>query len=95
MSHQGTVVAAMTQTAEGTEYARGSIPTQTADCTAMAGRPGWTASTTRDDEARSARDGSRDDGLVQTRDHADRGADGRREVMFAAQRTDRLVQGLP
>jgi hypothetical protein len=61
----------------------------------MAGRPGGTASTTRDDEARSARNGSRDDGLVQARGHADRGADGRRQAMFAVQRTDRLALELP
>jgi hypothetical protein len=94
MSHQGIVVAAVTQAAESTEYARGSIPTQTADCTATAARPGWTASSTRDEEARSARNGSRDDGLVQTRGNADRGADGRREAMLAVQRTTRLAMGL-
>jgi hypothetical protein len=59
----------------------------------MAARHGWTASTTRDDVAGSARNGSRDDGLVQARGHAARGADGRREAMFAVQRTDRLAMG--
>ena len=82
MSHRGVVVAAVAQAADRAEDARESIPTQTADCTAMAARPGWTAGTTRGDEAGSARNGSRDDGLVQARVHADRGAEGRRAAMF-------------
>ena len=94
MSHQGIVVAAALDAAESTKYAQGSIPTQTADCTAMVEREGRAVGAARGDEARSAHNGSRDDGLVQTRWYADRGADGRREAMLTVQRTTRLAMGL-
>lgn len=72
MSHQGIVIAAVVDTAKATEYAHGSIPTQTADCTAMADGEGLAASATQSDAAKSAYHGSRSDVLVQARQHAER-----------------------
>jgi hypothetical protein len=74
MSHHGVVTAAVADAAKGTWYAHGSIPRQTADCTARAEREGWIDIATRRKEAKSAHDRSRDDGLVQARVHADRHA---------------------
>ena len=74
MSHHGVVTEAVADAAKSTWYAHGSIPTQTADCTARAEREGWMDITTDRDEARSAHNRSRDDGLVQARVPADRRA---------------------
>jgi hypothetical protein len=93
VSHHGVVTAAVADAAKSTWYAHGSIPTQTADCTARAEREGWIEITTRRDEAGSAHDRSRDDGLVQARVHADRHAARRGEAMPAVQHTVRLERG--
>jgi hypothetical protein len=79
--------------AKSTEDASRSIPTQVADCTATAELEGWTVIATHSDEAKSAYHGSRGDGLVQAREHAERLADGRGEAMLVLQHADRLARG--
>lgn len=67
MSQQGIVITAVADAVKSTRYAHGSIPTQTADCTAMVEREGRAAGLSQSDEARSAYDRSRADGLVPAR----------------------------
>jgi hypothetical protein len=79
--------------AKSTEDTHGSIPTRIADRTAMAELEGWTVIAGHSDEAKSAYHGSRGDGLVQVREHAERLADGHGEALLVVQHTDRLAKG--
>jgi DNA invertase Pin-like site-specific DNA recombinase len=79
--------------AKSTADARGSIPTQESDCTAMAEREGWEVAGRYRDENKSAYHGSRGDGLVQARDHAQRLATEDGEAAIVVQHTDRLARG--
>ncbi len=86
-------VHAVVYAAKSTEDKHGSIPTQVADCEAMAQREGWTIAATYSDEGKSAYHGSRGDGLVEARDHAERVAAEHGTCMLICQHTDRLARG--
>ncbi len=94
MSQQGIVIAAVDNASKTTKYAQGSIPMQRADCTAMAEREEWTVGAADRVKASSANNQSRDDELVQAREHAERRAEAHGEPVLAVQRTDRLAEDM-
>jgi site-specific DNA recombinase len=75
--------------AKSSEDKKGSIPTQLSDCQAMAEREGWEVVGEYQDEAKSAYSGSRGDGLLSARAHAERVA----PCVLVVQHTDRLARG--
>jgi site-specific DNA recombinase len=79
--------------AKSTEDKHGSIPTQLADCRAMAGREGWTVEDEYQDEAKSAYHGSRGDGLSRAKAHAERLVAEGHEAVLVVQHSDRLARG--
>jgi Resolvase, N terminal domain len=82
---------AIVYAAKSTEDERGSIPTQIADCESMADRESLTVVEPYSDEAKSAYHGSRGDGLVKAREHAERLAAEHGECALIVQHTDRLA----
>lgn len=79
--------------AKSTEDKHGSIPTQLADCRAMAEREGWTVEGEYQDEAKSAYRGSRGDGLARAKAHAGRLAVEGHGAVMIVQHSDRLARG--
>jgi DNA invertase Pin-like site-specific DNA recombinase len=79
--------------AKSTDDVHGSIPTQIADCEAMATREGWVIAGTYSDEAASAYRGNRGNGLVRAREHAELLAREHGEAALVVQHTDRLARG--
>jgi site-specific DNA recombinase len=84
---------AVVYAAKSTEDQRGSIPTQTADCRAMAERQGWEVVGEFSDEGFSAYKGNRGPGLERAKQAAVRAAEDRSECMLVVQHTDRLARG--
>ncbi len=68
----GRVAPAVVYAAKSTDDPRGSIATQIAHCEALCKRHGLIVAATYADEAKSAYHGSRGQGLVQTREHAEK-----------------------
>lgn len=87
MSSSGQV-AAVVYAAKSTADVRGSIPTQLADCRALAKQYGMTVVGDYSDEAASAFKGNRGDGLAQAREHA-----ARERCALIVQHSDRLARG--
>jgi DNA invertase Pin-like site-specific DNA recombinase len=86
-------IPAVVYAAKSTDDPRGSIDTQKADCEALCAREGLTVAESYSDEAKSAYHGSRGDGLVRAREHAERLAAERGECALVVQHTDRLARG--
>ncbi len=86
-------IPAVVYAAKSTDDPRGSIDTQKADCEALCAREGLTVAESYFDEAKSAYHGSRGDGLVRAREHAERLAGERGECALVVQHTDRLARG--
>jgi DNA invertase Pin-like site-specific DNA recombinase len=79
--------------AKSTEDKRGSIPTQLADCRALADGEGWSVAAEYEDEAASAYKGNRGQGLADAKAHAERLAANGDEAFLIVQHTDRLARG--
>lgn len=75
--------------AKSTADAKGSIPTQLADCRAHAERESWSVVAEYQDEAKSAYHGSRGDGLAKAQAHAEALA----PCALIVQHSDRLARG--
>ncbi len=84
---------AIAYAAKSSEDKRGSIPTQLADCRAMAEREAWTVVATYEDESKSAFSGDRGEGLAKAREHVERLAAEDGEAVLVVQHTDRLARG--
>ncbi|HWF32999.1 MAG TPA: recombinase family protein [Solirubrobacteraceae bacterium] len=86
--------AAVIYAAKSTKDKHQSIPTQVADCEAMAEREGWTVAGTYSDEGFSAYSGNRGPELADARAHAGRlAAETGQPVMLLAQHSDRFSRG--
>jgi DNA invertase Pin-like site-specific DNA recombinase len=79
--------------AKSTEDLRGSIATQTTECEAFCAHDGLVIDGVYFDEAKSAYHGSRGDGLLQAREHAERLAAEGGRCALVVQHTDRLARG--
>jgi DNA invertase Pin-like site-specific DNA recombinase len=90
---QCSLIPSVVYAAKSTDDPRGSIDTQTADCEVLCAREGLTVEETYSDEAKSAYHGSRGDGLVQAREHAERLAAEYGSCALVVQHTDRLARG--
>jgi DNA invertase Pin-like site-specific DNA recombinase len=93
LNGSGQTRAAVIYAAKSTEDKHGSIPTQLADCRAMAEREGWTVVGEYTDEAFSAYHGDRGPGLAAARDHVERLRAEERETVLLVQHSDRLARG--
>src|SRR4051794_19696811 len=85
--------AAVIYAAKSTADPHGSIPTQLADCRALAGREGWEVVDEFSDEAFSAWKGNRGPGLEQAKALAVKTAAERGGCVLLAQDVDRLARG--
>src|SRR4051794_26215240 len=79
--------------AKSTQDARGSIPTQLADCCEMAEREGWQVLDEFQDEAASAYSGNRGPGLEDAINAAVRAAAEHGTCVLVAQHSDRFARG--
>src|SRR5262249_35550079 len=79
--------------AKSTDDRHGSIPTQLADCRAMAEREGWEVVGEHHDEGKSAFTGNRGPGLAAAKAQALEGASERGECVLVVQHSDRLRGG--
>lgn len=84
---------AIAYAAKSTEDRHGSIPTQLADCRAMAEREGWELVAEYQDEGFSAFRGNRGPGLADAREHAVRLAIEHGRCVLVAQHSDRVARG--
>jgi DNA invertase Pin-like site-specific DNA recombinase len=89
----GALKPAVIYAAKSTDDPRGSIPTQVANSEALCVRDGLTVVGTYSDEAKSAYHGSRGEGLVQAREHAEKLAAKHGSCAIVVQHTDRLARG--
>jgi DNA invertase Pin-like site-specific DNA recombinase len=87
------MTSAVIYAAKSTQDVKGSIPTQFADCRAMAEREGWTVEGEYEDEAKSAYHGSRGDGLTRAKADAERLVAEGHEAVLVVQHSDRLARG--
>lgn len=87
----GTV--AVIYAAKSTDDKHGSIPTQLADCRAMADREGWEVVGEYQDEGKSAYRGNRGPGLAAAKERAAEVAAERGECVLVVQHSDRLARG--
>ena len=79
--------------AKSTEDKRGSIPTQLADCRAMAEREGWEVVAEFQDEGFSAYHGNRGPGLEAAKRASIKAADERGSCVLVVQHSDRVARG--
>lgn len=83
----------MIYAAKSTEDRHGSVPTQLADCRAMADSEGWCVVDEYRDEGFSAYHGNRGPGLVAAREQAARVAADQGSCVLVAQHSDRFARG--
>lgn len=93
MHEQRTRLPAVIYAAKSTDDKHGSIPTQLADCRAMAEREDWEVVAECHDEGKSAYSGNRGQGLADARARAVEVAAEHGECVLVVQHSDRLARG--
>src|SRR6266571_3857650 len=93
MQPDRTSVPAVIYAAKSTDDKHGSIPTQLADCRAMANRERWEVVGEYHDEGKSAFHGNRGSGLAAAKEHAAAVARDDGACVLVVQHSNRLARG--